>query len=279
MIEQPLVTVIMPVYNREDLVKDSLTCVLNQSYTNWECVIVNDGSIDGTKSVIEKFTKVDPRFILFNTVNGGAAKARNYGIERSTGIYILPLDSDDLIVDTYLEKAVNCFLKSATLKIVYGKAELIGHKQGVWNLPTYSYPLFLIYNMIFNSSMYKRSDYDAVGGYTEGNMLEDWDFWIKLLKSGGEVYQIPEVMYSYRTHKDKSVTTTLDSNDKLYTASMNQLYKNHIDEYLKYIGNPIDLERERRGLKSKFNSDSYKKAEWILNAKVFQFLLKFKKKL
>ena len=64
---------------------------------------------------------------------------------------------------------------------------MIGEKQEYWNLPPYSYELFLIYNMLFNSSMFKRVDFDRVGGYTEGNRLEDWDLWIKILKGGGKV--------------------------------------------------------------------------------------------
>lgn len=275
--ERPLVTVIMPVYNRADLVGKSLDSVLKQSYQNWECIVVDDGSTDNSKQIIQNYREKDDRIKYYYNENSGAAAARNYGIQQSNGIYILPLDSDDLITETYIEKAVVCFNENPEIKIVYGKAVLIGEKKEEWNLPPYSYELFLMYNMLFNSSMYKRSDFDRVGGYTEGNRLEDWDLWIKILKSNGKVFQLPEIVYFYRTHQSDSITTLLDEDNKLYKESMNQLYKNHFDEYLRVFGNPIDLERERRGLDSKVKTADFKNAEWLLHSKLFQWGLKIRR--
>jgi len=268
----PLVTVIMPTYNRAHLILESLNSVINQTYAHWECIIVDDGSTDGTEQLLHPIVEKDNRIKYFKKENGGAAAARNYGIAKSRGVYILPLDSDDLIAVTYIEKAVTQFQIHPKLKIVYSQASKFGTEEGKWLLPKFSYPLFLVYNMIFNSSMYKRTDFEHVGGYDEQNMLEDWDFWIKILKSGGEVYQIPETMYFYRTHERGSVTTLLSKNKELYKKSMDQLFKNHIDEYLQYIGNPIELEREHRALSSEVKKADYKLAKRIMDAQVFKLI-------
>ncbi len=272
MVKDPLVSVIMPTYNRAHLIIESLDCVLSQTYSNWECIIVNDGSKDNTEDVLKPCIEKDSRFKYFKKPNEGAAIARNFAVLKSKGIYILPLDSDDLIGLNYIEKAVNIFNSNPEVSIVYSKAKKIGVESGEWNLPNYKFDKFLIYNMIFNSSMYKRVDFDRVGGYNEENMFEDWDLWIKILKPNGTVYQIPEILYFYRTHSNHSVSTQLALDEVLYKKSMDQLYKNNVDAYLEYIGNPIMLERERRQLASIVKTADYKLAVRIMNSKAFRFL-------
>ena len=89
--------------NREEKIKASIECLLNQTYTNWECIVVDDGSIDNTIKTIKKFTKLDNRikFIERKSLPKGANKCRNLGFESSIGEYIIFLDSDD---ESYLER-------------------------------------------------------------------------------------------------------------------------------------------------------------------------------
>jgi glycosyltransferase involved in cell wall biosynthesis len=270
----PLVSIIMPTFNRADLIGESLDSVLSQSYLNWECIIVDDGSTDTTESVVEAYLKKDKRFRYFYKENGGAAVARNFAIKNSSGIYILPLDSDDLIHSTYIEKGINIFQKNPQLKIVYGLAEKFGIETGKWPIPNFNYRLFLIYNMIFNSSIYKRTDFERVGGYTPKNKFEDWDLWLKIIEKDVDIFQIQEVMYYYRTHINNSVTVKLERNQAMLEVSMNQLFKNHIDAYLQFIGNPILQEREARGLRKKVQSADFKAAEKLIRNPVFQFFRK-----
>lgn len=270
--EDPLVSVIMPAYNRAACIKDSLESVKGQSYPHWECIIVDDGSTDHTQDVVQDVIGHDSRFKYFKQSNQGAAAARNCAVRNSQGVYILPLDSDDLIGAGYIEAAVLQFIKDPELTLVYSKAEKIGEETGAWPIPPFDYRLFLVYNMIFNSSLFKRADFDAVGGYSEDTMFEDWDLWIKLLKKGGRVCQLPEVYYYYRTHEEASVTSYLSNDSIAFKNSMDALFKHHVDTYLVHLGNPILLERERRELASEVASADYKAAITLVQWPVFRFL-------
>ncbi len=269
----PLVSIIMPTFNRADLIGESLDSVLSQSYLNWECIIVDDGSNDTTESVVEAYLKKDKRFRYFYKENGGAASAKNVAIEHSKGVYILPLDSDDLLDASLISKAVKVFEKNQDISLVYSEAKLFGYKNEKWNIPEYDYKLFLVYNMIFNTCMFKKVDFDEVGGYDKG-LFEDWDLWMKMLNPKSKVYRIPETLFYYRTQNGESITNRLQSNQKLHNSNLKAFYTKHIDIYMEYIGNPIELEREARGLRKKAQSADFKAAEKLMRNPVFQFFRK-----
>jgi len=118
--EQPIVSVIVPCFNQANFVVETLTSIENQTYANWECIIVNDGSTDNSVVVIEEYIKDKPKFQLINQRNTGVAIARNNAIKLTKGEFILPLDADDLITENYLELAVLTFTEEPYCKIVYG---------------------------------------------------------------------------------------------------------------------------------------------------------------
>ena len=109
---KPLVSIIIPTYNRANLIGETLESIVAQTYTNWECIIVDDGSTDATASVVENYTSKDSRFTYLkrpdNRAKGGNA-ARNYGFEVSSGDLIQWFDSDDLMVKDKLEQKVKLF--------------------------------------------------------------------------------------------------------------------------------------------------------------------------
>ena len=145
----PLISVIIPCYNQGNYLAETLDSVSSQTYPYWECIIVNDGSDDNTEQVAQEYIKKDSRFIYLSQENKGLSAARNYGILNSNGQYILPLDSDDLIAPTYLERAINAFANDSTVKIVYCRAKLFGKQTGEWLLPKYSLEKMLGVNCIF----------------------------------------------------------------------------------------------------------------------------------
>jgi glycosyltransferase involved in cell wall biosynthesis len=230
---QPLVSIIVPCYKQAGFMAETLDSVISQTYTNWECIIVNDGSPDNTEEVAHIYLAKDPRFLYQKQQNMGLSEARNNGIRRSHGTYILPLDSDDIIADTYIEKAVAVFNEQPSVKLVYCKAKMFGKVNSDWGLPDYKYTNLLWSNQIFCTAMYRRCDYDKTIGYNP-NMkggLEDWDFWLSLLKPEDKVHRINEVLFFYRT-KEISMSTQVGLiNQKL----MRQIYFNHVDVYAPYI--------------------------------------------
>ena len=144
--EKPLVSIIVPCYNQSQYLDECLNSVLNQTYLNWECIIVNDGSPDQTCEVANKWLAKDIRFSYIEKENGGVSSARNIGIDAANGEFILPLDADDKIGDTYITKAIIAFNQNELLKVVYCNAEKFGNENGIWSLPDFSlHKLCLLY--------------------------------------------------------------------------------------------------------------------------------------
>ena len=115
---KPLVSVVVPCYMQAHFLDETLESVLNQTYSNWECIIVNDGSLDDTKEIAEKWLKTDTRFNYVYKENGGLSSARNLGIKKSNGNYILPLDSDDILHKDYLKTLLPILINNPELGIV-----------------------------------------------------------------------------------------------------------------------------------------------------------------
>lgn len=224
----PKVSVIIPCFNQGQFVDEAVASVLAQTYRDFEIIVVNDGSTD--EATNRKLAAYDcPQVRVLHTANQGAAGARNVGIAASKGDYLLPLDADDRIAATYLEKALVAFDANARVGIVYCHAELFGDESGPWQLPPYRLSDILVGNMIFCSAFFRRADWEATGGYNP-NMkdgLEDHDFWLSLIELGRDVYRIPEVLFYYRKHQGSRSEGTGEHLIELYT----QLFKNHVRLY------------------------------------------------
>ncbi|RTY98395.1 glycosyltransferase family 2 protein [Flavobacterium bomense] len=103
----PKVSIIVPCYNQAQFLDEALQSVLDQTYIDWECIIVNDGSTDHTEEVAQRWVSKDSRFVCLKKENGGLSSARNAGLEAVKGEYIQFLDSDDWIANTKLELSIN----------------------------------------------------------------------------------------------------------------------------------------------------------------------------
>src|SRR5262249_32741505 len=115
----PLVSIIVPAYNYGSLISQTLDSLLNQSYKNWECWVVDDGSTDNTSEVVEGYCNSDPRFKYLSQTNRGPGVARNDGIKRSRGSYIQFLDADDLLEERKIEHHVVFLEENPEVDLVY----------------------------------------------------------------------------------------------------------------------------------------------------------------
>ena len=225
----PLVSVVIPCYNQGQYLDEAVDSVLSQTFQKFEILIVNDGSTDPfTIALLSGYEK--PKTKVISTQNQGVIAARNQGISVSQGKYILPLDADDKIGDRYLEEAVECLNSNDNVGIVYCEAEFFGEKTGKWELPAYNFPEILLGNMIFCSGLFRKSDWQRIGGYNSvmNDGWEDFDFWLSIIELGREVKQIPKVLFYYR-RKLESRTEAIDNIRaiKLYTY----LFQNHTQLY------------------------------------------------
>jgi glycosyltransferase involved in cell wall biosynthesis len=200
------VSVIIPCYNHGRYLGEAVASVLAQTYDDYEIIIVNDGSTDPeTNTLLASWDS--PKTRVIQTDNQGLAAARNNGIREAGGEYILPLDADDRIGETYLAKAVKVLDAENEVGIVYCRARLFGARDADWNLPEFSLQEMLVDNVIFCSAVFRRSDWDLAGGYDTGLTYgwEDYDLWLSLLELGRKVYQIPEILFYYRVSADSMV--------------------------------------------------------------------------
>ena len=177
------VSIIMPCYNDGQYILEAIQSVREQTYTNWELIIIDDNSDDSdTVNIINSIH--DPQILVLHSDHLRPAGARNYGIEHATGKYILPVDSDDTIDKTYIEKAVNVIESSPDTGIVYCKADLFGEKSGPWDLPEYSFKSMLLDNIVFVTALFYREDWEKVGGFSTTMVagMEDYDFWLSIME-------------------------------------------------------------------------------------------------
>ena len=233
-----LVSVIIPCFQQGIYLAETLDSVLNQTYSNWECIIVNDGSTDNTHPVASEYCNKDTRFQYLEQSNLAQSAARNNAIHASKGELILPLDADDIISPTYMEKAVEHFTDHPETKLVYCKAMQFGAINGPWNLPEYNYDSFIWINSIFCTAFFKRSDFDKTSGFnTEMHHgFEDWDFWLSLLDKYSIVYQIDEYLFHYRKKNQSMDSISHQHMREIY----NTIYYNHKDIYEPYFQNIIE---------------------------------------
>lgn len=250
------ISVVVPCYNQGEFLDECLESVLKQSFNDWECIIVNDGSLDNTKEIAEKWLRIDQRYRYLEKENGGLSSARNAGISISNSEFILPLDADDMIAPNYLELALNEFNSNAKIRVVYGKANKFGIVQCSWDLPDFSLTLLAEKNLIYCSAIYRKSSWQEVGGYDENMIygLEDWEFWIAILKAGGEVKKIDELCFFYRV-KENSMVTSMNSERIKY--SIKHIEKKHYDFYHDVFGSFNELIKKQNALESHLKSRKY----------------------
>ena len=231
------VSVVIPCYNAGLDLREAVQSALAQTWPDIEIIIVDDGSTDAaTRQLLDGSTW--PQVRVIRQGNAGPAAARNRAIREASGDYILPLDSDDILEPTYIAKAVAVLDARPDVGIVYCKAMKFGAERGPWELPPYALTELVIGNVIFVSAMFRRSDWELVGGFDEQLRfgIEDYDFWIKLVHRGREVVQLDEYLFNYRI-REKSRTALFEQEDRKVVAAYARIFRENRDFYAEHAEN------------------------------------------
>lgn len=226
-----LVSIVIPCFNAGATLAETMQSALAQTHPTVEIVIVDDGSTDPeTLALLAR--NPWPRTRVMHQQNAGPAAARNRAIAASTGRYILPLDADDLIDPGYVEKAVAVLDVQPQVGVVYCKADKFGAENGPWLLPAYSLRELAIDNVIFVTSLFRRADWEAVGGFSESlkHGVEDYDFWVKLVALGRDVRQLDECLFHYRVGH-VSRTTGFSSDREAMIRTYADIFRNNLEFY------------------------------------------------
>lgn len=194
------ISVIIPVFNAAKYISETLESVLNQTFKDFEIVCIDDGSTDNSLEIIEKYKLKDSRIKVISQKNSGVVIARNRAIEIAEGDYIFPLDSDDLIDRTLLEKEYAA-IESGKGDVITCRVQVFGRESQELFLPRPSKMNMSCDNCLVNAALFRKDLFIKSGGYDPdfSSGLEDYDLWLNLLfRHGARFYRIPEVLFFYR---------------------------------------------------------------------------------
>lgn len=238
-----LVSLIIPVYNRENLISNTLESIKEQSYLNWECIIVDDGSKDNTLEIIEEFVKKDARFKLFSRPQNapkGANSCRNYGFIKSKGAFVNWFDSDDTMHQDFITKKLAAFVidkeadfvLSKTVRIEKNKQSVFESRTNLTNNLLEDYITRKV-SWYMPDGMFRKEFFKAENffdKYLKGG--QDRDFYISVLIKNPKVVLLDFYATFYLIHNESI-------SEKLYRKS-NENYNynfSHLESLIKQVNN------------------------------------------
>ncbi len=250
----PTISVIMPAYNAEKTIKYAIESVLNQTYRDFELIVINDCSTDNTESVIANYVKKDSRVIhLNNQYNAGVSYTRNRAVECARGEWIAFLDSDDIWRSNKLEKQM-CLVKSIdNAVLIYTASSFISSEGEPYSYilaaeEKIDYSTLLKKNLISCSSAVVKSSMMKKIKMPNDAMHEDYYVWLKILKEHKYAYGINEPLLIYRLSNNSKSSKRLKSAKMLYNTYRALGYSFVISSFLtgRYT---IHSLRKRRNIK------------------------------
>ncbi|MBE6445200.1 MAG: glycosyltransferase family 2 protein [Alphaproteobacteria bacterium] len=202
------ISVIIPCYNQEDYIAECLDSVLKQTFNDYEVIIVNDGSTDNSEDIIKKYTTQNNKIRLINQANQGVVVARNNAIDHASGIYVYPLDADDIITPDCLQKLYDV-ISTTNYRVVASEVCLFGKKSGFFRQPEFTkYQMYGLHECCVVSALFYKEDFRRFGGYKldfNGYGGDDMDYWLNYIDNDYPMLRLPEVLFYYRIKEtDKS---------------------------------------------------------------------------
>jgi glycosyltransferase involved in cell wall biosynthesis len=201
-----LVSILIPVFNGEKYIVESITSILGQSYSTIEVIVVNDGSTDNTKNILNELSKQDSRLRVFHCDNKGLVKTLNFGIDKAEGKFVARMDADDISHKNRIELQYNEMIANEKLVICGSWYQKFGHENKVFKLstesedikletllaPHFCHPAVMMRTDVLKQVLYKE-DY---------NLAEDYKLWVDLMDKG-EFFNIPQILLDYRVHPNQ----------------------------------------------------------------------------
>ena len=232
-----LASIIIPAYNASKYIAETVQSVVNQTYSNWELIIVDDGSTDNTLKIIDAIAQTDSRIKYLTKNNSGVSDTRNKGLSIAKGEFISFLDADDIWHTNNLEEKIK-FIQKDNIDVAYSNCEKIDRNSNSLNniltgseTPLLSDILLLRGNYLTAPSgiVLKKNVLDKIGGFdTNLSNNADQDLWIRILSNNFKIKLIKLVLWKYRVHDNNmSSNIALLEKDSIYIfnkAKKNNLY-------------------------------------------------------
>ena len=238
-----LVSIVLPVYNGEKYLAESLDSVLAQTYQNWELVIINDGSTDGTENLILKYQDKRIKY-LPNDGNKGIIFSLNRGLRESNGIYIARLDADDIALPHRLEKQVRFLSENLDYDMCGSYFQTIDSNGRLLKNVTFptnnrdAQSYLLLHNCFCHSAIMMRTSIAKELKYDEDyQVCEDYDLWYRISRKG-KILNLPEFTTLYRVHENNMSTRK----SEIMFAHVNKINKRILDDLgIEYSKSELDI--------------------------------------
>ncbi len=231
---QPTISTIIPTYNNASFIAEAISSVLAQTYPVHEIIVVDDGSIDDTETIVQKLQSASSiRIHYIKKENGGPNSARNLGLSKATGEFVAFLDADDRWGPAKLAQQIELFTKNPELGLVYGNYKIIGtdgtDRPDIPTVPLnpevqgYAFEKLLPGNLILGSAsnvLIKKSVFDTVGLFDESLRVgEDWDMWLRIAEKF-QIEYVDAVLVAIRRHERNQTNNieTLIKGDAAFIA-------------------------------------------------------------
>ncbi|MBD5180352.1 MAG: glycosyltransferase family 2 protein [Bacteroidales bacterium] len=227
--ENPEISIIVPVYNVEKYLRECLDSIESQTFKDWECIVVDDGSPDGSRSICEEFVARDPRYVLVEQVNGGLSAARNSGLEIARGKYISFIDSDDTVYPQFLERMHEVMVETGADVVqasyeaqytTYTRERRLVKNQLV--IDRHRVIKELMKNHIIPSymglKMFRREVIDTP--FPVGKLFEDIYAMSRWVRNINKMVLIPDILYIYRQRRGSILNSNYERNRLEYIKSM-----------------------------------------------------------
>ena len=237
-----LISIICTVKDGEKTIEKTIDSILNQTYSNLEIIIVDDGSKDNTKSIIKEYSENDSRIKPYYSSGMGRSQALNKAIKLASGKYIANIDADDLfhpqkteIQMKFFEKNPDIFLISTDFEVVYGNDSLNWNLVSKENIkPVEVTKSILIKNTIIHSSvMINKEKLNEIGNYNENQLTQvDYELWLRAFNTGNKMVILDEKLVAKRIHESQSYE---NKKRVLYTFNSMKLQLKYILKNLRYF--------------------------------------------
>lgn len=233
----PRLSIIIPCFNDGRFLPDALASIEACTGSLHETIVVNDGSTDS--ETIELLAKMEkPGVRVLHGPNLGISGACNRGVREAVGEFILPMSADNKLRPDYIRRSVAVLDAAPDVGVVYGDPELFGDRTGYQALPDFDLHLLHVTNFIDACAVYRRTVWDAVGGYDLDlhHGYEDWDFWLSAAQKGWKFHHIADAMFDYRVRADSVRVHYLDPEKNRaivrHIAAKHPYFAQHYDEII-----------------------------------------------
>lgn len=228
--QRPIVSIVLPSYNGEKYIRESIDSVLAQTFPYWELILVDDCSTDGAGAVMDAYAAKDSRIrVIHNAVNQRLPHALNVGFREARGKYLTWTSDDNRYLPRALEVMVRALDADSAVPMVSAEMECIDESGAlIGGYPVYEDHLLWADDLVGACFMYRREALIKVGEYDPAKVyVEDYDYWLRIRMAMGEIKNVPELLYQYRRHGD-SLTATKGKEIRRQIARLHLEYQKEI---------------------------------------------------